>query len=108
MRAQRLERSFRSSLPDEGDAHHHEHEPQQHQRLVPISQRHVARAAGHPQEAHRLDDDVPQETQHAAKPADRQLVGAILGQAPACFGFAQPQASGGIGSNGARSSDGCR
>ena len=98
--AQGFQRPFGAALLDEGYAHHDDDETHQHQRFVPIAERHVDRAAGHQQQEHGLRDDFTQEAQHSARPGDGQLVGPVLDQTPARVSVAQPIVRGVIGCHG--------
>ncbi len=57
--AQRVEGLFAAALLNVGDGDDDEHEPQQHQRFVAITQREIDRPAGHQQQEHRLQRHVP-------------------------------------------------
>ncbi len=81
--AQRLQRSFRAPLLDEGDAHHDKDEAEQHECFVAVAQHHVDGAAGHQQQEHRLGDHFAQQAQHAALFRHRQFVGAVQRETPA-------------------------
>ncbi len=87
--AQCFQRTLAATLLHETDAHDDKHETKQHQRLLAVAKHHVDGTAGHEQQEHGFRDDFPQQTQHAARPGNRQFVWTVLSQALARFDFAQ-------------------